>query len=92
MIANDRCLITTNSIGSPTSANWYIVYLAAIAIDAVCVRDNKAGLIIDLGFCKSNMLLAEVSLSSCFHFLADPRSVFVTITDKDSPTADLAIA
>ena len=66
MTENQRCLITVNAVGSPTTANWYIVYLAAIAVDAVCLRNNKAGIIINLGFCKSSMLLAEVSAHISF--------------------------
>lgn len=48
-----QCVVVANCISMPTTANWYILYLAAIAIDAMCVRRGMAGIAIDLGIGKS---------------------------------------
>ncbi|MCJ1455355.1 hypothetical protein MMC28_005710 [Mycoblastus sanguinarius] len=62
-----RCLVTTNTNGPSSSASWYEIYLAATAIDALCVRQGRAGLAINLGNGLSG----------------GPGTLFVTIKDEN---------
>lgn len=48
-IAFGRCIITADIAGRPSSVTWYIMYLAAIAIDAMCVRQGLVGVMNRLG-------------------------------------------
>ena len=42
-------MLSLDSQGPPDAEIWYNLYLAAVAIDALCVRDGKAGLGTKLG-------------------------------------------
>ena len=42
-------MLTLDSQGPPDAEIWYNLYLAAVAVDALCVRDGKAGLAVGLG-------------------------------------------
>lgn len=51
-------MICANHVKGPlTEANWYIVYLAAVAVDAMCVRQGLAGIAWDIGLCRSRCIL-----------------------------------
>lgn len=45
----ERCVITVKTIGRPILAAWYMIYLAAIAVDAMCVRRGLVGVLNRLG-------------------------------------------
>ena len=48
-----ECVITADSVGNPTEATWYMIYLAAVAIDVMCVRRGLAGNATHIGLSKS---------------------------------------
>jgi len=45
-----RCVITASNIELPTNTNWYVIYLAATAVDAMCVRRGRAGIGVHIGY------------------------------------------
>lgn len=42
-------MLTLESRGPPDTEIWYNLYLAAVAVDALCVRDGKWGTATGLG-------------------------------------------
>lgn len=89
--AEKRCVIGANSSMSATVANWYIIYLAATAVDAMCVRRGLAGTATDIGLCKS-WENGHSGLKLTHHFLADNGNVFVTISNENPLRDAIAVS
>lgn len=86
-IASERCVITVNTIGRPVLAAWYMIYLAATAIDAMCVRRGLVGVLDRLG--KSRRYLVPLKMARANRLLGSDGSLSVTVGDR-SPQANIA--
>ena len=80
-LASGRCVITVNTIGMPELASWYPLYLAAVAIDAMCVRQGLSGIVSRLG--KSCQMSRQMEMTGADPFLGSDDSLVVTIGDRD---------
>ena len=71
-------MITVNIIDqSPVLATWYSLYLAAIAIDAMCVRQGLSGIVSHLG--ESCQMTRQMKMTGADPILGSDDSLVVTI-------------
>ena len=73
-------MITVNTIGRPELASWYSLYLAAIAIDGICVRQGHSGIVSRLG--ESGQMTRQLKMIAADPFLGSDESLVVTIGDR----------
>ena len=73
-------MITVNIIGRPGLASWYSLYLAAITVDAMCVRQGFSGIVSRLG--ESCEMTRPMNMIGADPFLGSDDSLVVTIGDR----------
>ena len=86
-IASDVCVITVNTVGPPELASWYSLYLAAMAIDAMCVRQGLGGLVSRLG--EGCQMTRSKGMCKADPFLGSDGGLVVSIGQRD-PQIDMA--
>ena len=59
LVASGQCIITANYVGLSSYTSWYTLYLAAAAIDAMCVRRGLTGAMNRLGESFAHMGMAR---------------------------------
>ena len=88
LAASGQCIITANYVGLSSYTTWYTLYLAAAAIDAMCVRRGLTGAMNRLG--ESCQLTHSYENGSELSFFSGSEgSLLVTIGGRN-PRADAA--
>lgn len=67
----------------PELASWYSLYLAAIVIDAMCVRQGLSGIVSRLG--ESCQMIRLLKMIGADPFLGSDESLVVTIGPRVIP-------
>lgn len=67
--ASRRCVITVSTDGPPTYSAWYAMYTAATAIDAMCVRQGRAGFVTALGTFENDRYPRSLNLPYALYYL-----------------------
>ena len=70
-----------NTIGQPELASWYSLYLAAIAIDAICVRQGFSGMVSRLG--ESSHMTRPMTMIRANPSLGGSGDLVVTVGDRN---------
>ena len=81
-------MVTLNTIGKPELASWYSLYLAATAIDAICVRQGLSGIVSRLG--ESCQMTRQMKMIGADPFLGSDHSLVVSVGNRDIPAGMVA--
>ena len=84
-VASGECIITANFVGLSSYTSWYTLYLAAVAIDARCVRRGLTGVMYRLG--ESCQMTRSYENGSALKLVpGSEASLLVTIGSRNTQT------
>ena len=77
-----ECIVHTNCGGTPATASWYMIYLAATAIDAICMPVLLDQFTLSSGIGSSSRWPAALTIVRVYHWIvgssADTRNLQVS--------------